>query len=109
MIRDTTTTHNFGLPFPRQSFPNLEEHLTFIQKVLREGMWRTRFPQNPPVVPDNFSVTESEAGKYYAEASVHHNVYIKNSGIYGRCDDIDNFARTNHPDMFECAIAAFSL
>ena len=89
-------------------FANPEKDLPFIQKVIRHGIRRTKLPQNSAVVPDEFSVPESDAGKYYAEVNIQH-VYVRKSCADGRCDDICNFERTNHPDMFQQAIRLFSL
>ena len=89
-------------------FANPEKDLSFIQKVIREGIRRTKLPQNSAVVPDEFSVPESEAGKYYAEVNIQH-IYVRKSCADGRCNDIGNFERTNHPDMFQQAIRLISL
>ena len=85
----------------------LDKDLPFIQKVLRDGMRRAKLPRNPAVVPDNFSVSESEAGEYYVELNIKH-IYSNGSCIDGDCDFINDFERTNHPDMFQQAIDVFS-
>ena len=82
--------------------------MSFIQKVLREGMRRTKLPQNSAVVPDKFSVPKSEAGKYYAEVNIQH-IYFGQSCADRHCDDIDDFERTNHPRMLQQVIRLFSL
>ena len=90
-------------------FTNLDKDLPFIQKLLKEGMRKNKLPQNPAVVPDNFSVPESEAGKYYAEANIEKVPFCRGmSCIDGFCENINNFERTNHPDMFKEASCLFA-
>ena len=85
-----------------------EKDLRCIQKLLKEGMRKFKLPQNPAVVPDNFSVPESEAGKYYAELNIDEVPRCRGiSCIESRCDRIDDFEKTNHPDMFRTAIDVF--
>ena len=85
-----------------------EKDLRYIQKLLKEGMRKFKLPQNPAVVPDNFSVPESEAGKYYAELNIDESPRCRGiSYIDGDCDKIDDFEKTNHPDMFRKVIDVF--
>lgn len=84
------------------------KNLAVIQKLLKEGMRKIKLPQNPAVVPDNFSVPESEAGKYYAELNIAEVPRCRGiSYIDDCCKKIDDFEETNHPHMFRTAIDVF--
>ena len=108
--RQNLTKQETVLQFSKKSksFANLEKRLPFIPKALHESMRKMKLPLNPAVVPDNFSVPESEAGKYYAELNIDEVPRCRGiSCIESRCDRIDDFEKTNHPDMFRTAIDVF--
>lgn len=90
-----------------KSIANLKKHLPFIQKVLRDGMRTARLPPNSAVVADEFSVPECEAGEYYAEVFLS-NVHNTTKGIHNVLYTIYAFQKSNHPEMFNYAITAFS-